>query len=114
MAKDRGRDPQRAMSGSAPRYIRFFLFPYVKPGASTSVWWVLPKDAPEAPGSKLGEIRWFGRWWCYAFFPEAGTVFEQACLRDIAAFAEARTVEWRERCQKERRARRAQDASSRP
>lgn len=35
---------------------------------------------------KLGEIRWFGRWRKYAFFPESQTVFESQCLGDIAEF----------------------------
>ena len=31
----------------------------------------------------LGEIKWFGRWRQYAFFPESGTIFNSECLNDI-------------------------------
>jgi hypothetical protein len=44
----------------------------------------------------LGEVRWFGRWRCYAFYPEPDTLYERQCLRDIADFCEARTREHRE------------------
>lgn len=43
-------------------------------------------------GGTLGEVRWFGRWRKYAFFPVDGTVFDQACLRDIATFCEQQTA----------------------
>lgn len=31
----------------------------------------------------LGQIKWFGRWRQYAFFPCQGTCFNQECLADI-------------------------------
>lgn len=31
----------------------------------------------------LGDIRWFGRWRQYCFFPQAETVFNVGCLSDI-------------------------------
>lgn len=37
-------------------------------------------------GSRLGIIKWFGRWRQYAFFPESGTVFNIECLNDIQSF----------------------------
>jgi hypothetical protein len=43
----------------------------------------------------LGEIRWFGRWRCYSFFPDTDTLYEQTCLRDIADFCETVTKEHR-------------------
>lgn len=33
----------------------------------------------------LGEIKWFGRWRQYAFFPSALTVWNTECLDDIKA-----------------------------
>jgi hypothetical protein len=33
----------------------------------------------------LGEIKWFGRWRQYAFFPEAGTVWNTDCLAEVSA-----------------------------
>ena len=36
----------------------------------------------------LGMVTWYGAWRRYAFHPEALTVFESQCLRDIAAFCD--------------------------
>ena len=50
----------------------------------TFVWVVRAKQ----DDAELGEIRWFGRWRGYAFFPRAETLYEATCLRDIAEFIE--------------------------
>lgn len=34
-------------------------------------------------GDKLGEIRWFGRWRQYAFFPGEGTIWNPECMKEI-------------------------------
>jgi hypothetical protein len=44
----------------------------------------------------LGEIKWFGRFRQYAFFPANDTVFNPACLRDIAYFCDLQTKGHRE------------------
>jgi len=41
-------------------------------------------------GAKIGEVKWFGRWRKYAFFP-FDAIFEEVCLRDIADFIERET-----------------------
>jgi len=70
-----------------------------RPGAKTRRWDVLTKgdEKDVRAGIRLGSIRWWGRWRRYAFFPEAGTLYESTCLRDIAAFLDqvmkARLVE---------------------
>lgn len=50
-------------------------------------WAVLAKEG----GDALGEVKWFGRWRGYAFYPLLDTVYEQDCLRDIAGFIEEQT-----------------------
>lgn len=35
-------------------------------------------------GGELGLIRWYGPWRKYTFEPRADTVFDAACLREIA------------------------------
>ena len=35
-------------------------------------------------GAELGQVRWFGRWRQYAFFPGPETAFNAKCLRDVA------------------------------
>jgi hypothetical protein len=37
-------------------------------------------------GDKLGEIRWFGRWRQYTFFPSNETVWNLGCLVDVIVF----------------------------
>jgi len=39
-------------------------------------------------GATLGFLKWTGRWRCYAFYPNAETLYEKRCLRDIADFCE--------------------------
>ncbi len=34
----------------------------------------------------LGRIKWYGAWRRYVFFPNIETIFDAACLSDIAAF----------------------------
>ena len=43
----------------------------------------------------LGQVKWFGRWRRYCFFPSLidSLVFEQDCLRDLANFLEDETRE---------------------
>jgi hypothetical protein len=41
----------------------------------------------------LGVVAWYAQWRRYGFYPLPGTVFEQDCLREIAAFCEAKTRE---------------------
>ncbi len=36
-------------------------------------------------GDRLGEVSWFGRWRTYVFCPDGETVYDQACLDDLAA-----------------------------
>lgn len=44
-------------------------------------------------GNHLGQVSWFNHWRRYVFAPNASTIFEQVCLRDIAQFIEERTSE---------------------
>lgn len=63
------------------------------PGPSkpkTKTWAIHSIDQP---GIQLGWVCWYGHWRKYGFFPDAQTVFEQDCLRDIAAFIEKKTRE---------------------
>lgn len=44
-------------------------------------------------GTSLGKVKWYGAWRCYAFFPNADTLYEKRCLRDIANFCEKESQE---------------------
>lgn len=67
---------------------------YVGASASgkTLIWSVYSMS----DGREIGQVRWFGRWRKYAFFPGDATVFEEDCLRDIAQFIEEATTTQRE------------------
>ncbi len=58
----------------------------VQKGTRTLRWKVLTLE-----GALLGHVQWFARWRGYAFFPDAETVFEETCLRDLADFCEQAT-----------------------
>lgn len=74
------------------KFIRFETMIPVSVSRKTGRWFVTSKRE----GDHLGVIEWYGPWRKYIFAPEPFTVFEQVCLRDIAAFVEARTQEHRE------------------
>jgi len=61
---------------------KWIVFILVKEGDKTDIWHICTKDLKE----KLGEIKWFGRWRTYAFFPYQDTIYEDDCLIDIANF----------------------------
>jgi hypothetical protein len=68
-------------------YIRFVEASGIDPGKKTLAWDVVGTD-----GAFLGEIKWFGRWRKYSFFPAENCIFEWICLREIAQFSEDRTA----------------------
>jgi hypothetical protein len=68
------------------KWIYFVLLP-IPLERKTSIWDVRTREGE----ASLGEIRWFGRWRCFAFYPRADTLYEKQCLRDIADFCEAQT-----------------------
>jgi hypothetical protein len=74
---------------SAERFI--FLEDWAYAG-KTKVWAVCSHSG----GEVLGEIRWFGRWRQYTFFPSAGATFNPDCLELIARWTREKTAEHRE------------------
>lgn len=70
-----------------PKHILFTNERLSKSG-KTNEWLVCSKyDQTDV----IGQVKWFGRWRCYGFFPFKDTVFEKQCLRDIADFCEEQT-----------------------
>lgn len=57
----------------------------------TEVWSVVSRRQE----AELGQLRWFGRWRQYAFFPGPETVFNPGCLADVAEFCAALTADHR-------------------
>ena len=59
----------------------------VIPGGKTNLYEVWTKNADDSIGDiKLGEIKWFGRFRKYSWFPAAGMVFEEVCNQEITDF----------------------------
>ncbi len=52
----------------------------------TSIWRIVDRG-----NGTLGIIKWFGRWRCYAFFPETNTVFNADCMSELVKFCEGET-----------------------
>lgn len=52
---------------------------------TTQTWTVLSASA------SLGEVRWYSPWRRYAFYPAPGTVFDTACLEELANFVSIET-----------------------
>ena len=77
------------MSAAKKSWLRFSE-PRQAAGELTLWWRIMALD-----GAFLGRIEWFSRWRKYVFAPLPATVFEEDCLREIAAFCAARTREHR-------------------
>lgn len=43
--------------------------------------------------TQIGEVKWYGAWRQYSFFPNPKTVYERQCLLDIAKFINQLMVE---------------------
>ena len=67
---------------------KWVYFRLISDSYKTFVWAVYAKERDVW----LGNIRWLGRWRAYTFYPTGETIFaaSASCLRDIAAFIEAR------------------------
>lgn len=74
------------------------------PERKTNIYEVLEKGDVRA---RLGEIRWFGRWRKYAFYPVEGTLYEETCMREIALFIQQETRLHNKRATEKRKAAKA-------
>jgi len=59
------------------KYLEFTRIGYT---GKTDIWDVESKSQ----GSVLGEIKWFGRWRQYCFYPSPNTIFNPECMTDIS------------------------------
>lgn len=75
-----------SLSPPESKWIEFVCIDRIQ-GHKTFTWRVVTKDGP----SLLGDVKWYGPWRCYSFFPRPDCIFEKQCLRDIASFCEQQT-----------------------
>jgi hypothetical protein len=77
-----GQTPTAAVSG----WVRFIEVPaHHTSRRKTTRWNVFGTEAV------LGQVMWATHWRRYAFFPVPNTVFDAACLREIADFCASQT-----------------------
>lgn len=69
-------------------HISFHPLP-IPEGRKTVPWEVRARAGREL----LGTIKWYPGWRAYAFFPLSATIWEQQCLREVAAFISVKTCE---------------------
>lgn len=55
----------------------------------TKMWLVCSKTS----GGALGTVKWYSQWRRYCFFPEACSLFDTKCLREITSFIAQRMEE---------------------
>lgn len=60
----------------------YLEFEQVADTGKTKVWNVYSKNR----GDFLAEIKWYGSWRQYAFFPRPGTIWNAGCLSDVNDF----------------------------
>jgi len=63
---------------------KYIQMEFIEQKAKTVVFEVQTKSDQ----TRLGLIKWFGRWRQYVFFPEPETVFSKGCMADINSFIE--------------------------
>lgn len=78
------------MEGRETKWLNIRLAPKDRPDAKTEKYRVCTKD-----GTFLGEVKWFGQWRKYSFFPTECTAYESTCMRDIAQFMDDMMAERR-------------------
>jgi hypothetical protein len=76
--------PEAAITNRQAKWISFVI---TSATGKTCRWMVLAQG-----GGCLGVVKWYSGWRRYCFFPEMGTLYEQDCLLDIAAFCEEVTA----------------------
>jgi hypothetical protein len=79
------------MTDTDSKWIEFIEQP--KTG-KTQIFNIVPK---EQPGSVIGQIKWYGAWRKYCFFPSPSIIciFETQCLGDIISFINKLMFKWK-------------------
>jgi hypothetical protein len=68
----------------------FLDFRQIGDTGKTKIWRITTKGNEH---SWLGEIRWFGAWRKYCFYPDGGTIFDNKCMLEIINFISDRMAE---------------------
>jgi hypothetical protein len=80
----------------AKSFISFVMLERRQSNRKTDVWRVAPACLQGVGGPiDLGEVKFYPQWRKYCFFPFVNTVFDTACLEEIAGFCAMKTLLWR-------------------
>jgi len=74
-------------------------FEEVKVKTKTKVWdaYTAREKVQDGTGyAELGQVRWYSWWRRYCFFPKSATLYDAACLKEIAGFCERETIKHRQ------------------
>ncbi len=66
-------------------------------GRKTDTWEVFNHVTDPGFDDPHAEVSWYSRWRQYGFDPNLGTIWNDRCLRDIAAFMESENAARKER-----------------
>lgn len=76
-----------------PWQSRWLEFVEIKDTGKTKVWSVRNREN----GFVLGQVKWYGGFRKYAFFPVGGTIYDPPCLYDVAHFMQTKMNERKNR-----------------
>ena len=68
----------------------FIVYETYYPKRKTPILNIVSKD-----GSELGEIKWFGRWRKFCYYPYSNTVWDNKCLTNLVTFLNEYNSKWR-------------------
>ncbi len=68
----------------------FYIQKEERPGRKTPILRVTNNS-----GAHLGEIKWYGAWRKFCFFPANETIWDDKCLEDLVSFVRRFNIEWR-------------------
>jgi hypothetical protein len=73
------------MIGNIPLMTRYIYFEEIGNTSKTTIWNVISQSS----GITLGQVKWYGAWRQYCFFPESNTIWNTSCLESIQSFIKA-------------------------
>lgn len=79
-------------------FVNFIQTARISDKAVTHSWLVFPKRA----ATPIGTVKWHAPWRRYCYFPEANSLYDGACLQEIAFFCADKTIKRKEERRRER------------
>lgn len=71
----------------------FCIYEYIIKNQKTPILRIFSKNGIS---SFLGEIKWYGAWRKFCFFPHDNTIWDNKCLNDLTEFLKNYNRKWKE------------------